>query len=148
MRRKCYWQKLLKDTNRKIRTTFFIDYCVWILVPNSLQDMHSAFWTRLTSPQTSPAVFSLLLLEPFLEPHMYMNSVFLIFLLVSLLTTSICKRRHCRELLCDFSSLNAFYSFSYFCSLQCCWKKKSHDVQKRGKRFHFHAGKLGWIHFN
>ena len=23
-----------KDTNRKIRTTFFIDYCVWILVPN------------------------------------------------------------------------------------------------------------------
>ena len=24
-----------KDTNRKIRTIFFIDYCVWILVPNS-----------------------------------------------------------------------------------------------------------------
>ena len=23
-----------KDTNRKIRTQFFIDYCVWILVPN------------------------------------------------------------------------------------------------------------------
>ena len=24
-----------KDTNRKIRPTFFIDYCFWILVPNS-----------------------------------------------------------------------------------------------------------------
>ena len=74
-----------KDTNRKIRTTFFIDNCVWILDPNSLQDMHSAFWARLTLPQTS-SVFSVLLLEPFLEPHMYMNSIFLIFLLVSLRT--------------------------------------------------------------
>ena len=77
-----------KDTNRKIRTTFFIDYCVWILVPNSLQDMHSAFWTRFISPQTSP-VFSLLLLEPFLDPQMYMNSIFLIILFVSLLQANV-----------------------------------------------------------
>ena len=27
--------RLVKDTNRKIRRTFFIDYCVWILDPNS-----------------------------------------------------------------------------------------------------------------
>ena len=46
--------------------------------------MHSAFCTRLASPQTSP-VFTALLLEPFLEPQIYMNSVFLIFLLVSLM---------------------------------------------------------------
>ena len=45
--------------------------------------MHSAFYAWLTSPQTS-LVFIVLLLEPFLEPQMYMNSVFLIFLLVSL----------------------------------------------------------------
>ena len=72
-----------KDTNRKIRTTFVIDCCVWILVPNSLQDMLSTFCARLTSPHTSP-VFTALLLKPFLELQMYMNSVFLIFLLVSL----------------------------------------------------------------
>ena len=76
--------KKVKDTNIKIRTTFFIDYCVWILVPNSQQDMHSAFCSWLASPQTSP-VFTALLLEPFMEPQMYMNLVFLIFLLVSLL---------------------------------------------------------------
>ena len=45
--------------------------------------MHSAFFAQLTSPQTS-SVFTVLLLEQFLEPQMYMNSVFLIFLLVSL----------------------------------------------------------------
>ena len=45
--------------------------------------MHSAICAWITSPQTSP-VFTALLLEPFLEPQMYMNSVFLIFLLVSL----------------------------------------------------------------
>ena len=50
-----------KDTKRKIRTKYFIDYYfVCILVPNSL-------------------------MEPFLEPQMYINSVFLIFLLVSLI---------------------------------------------------------------
>ena len=68
-----------KDTNRKIRTTFFIDYCVLILVPNSWQDVHIAFCVRLTSPQTS--LFTVLLVKPFLEPLMYMNSVFLIFLM-------------------------------------------------------------------
>ena len=75
------WTKgnpLPRDTNRKIRATFFIDYCV----PNSQQDIHSAFCTQLTSPRTSP-VFTVLLLEPFLKPQMSMNSVFLIFLLVS-----------------------------------------------------------------
>ena len=46
--------------------------------------MHSAFCAQLTSPQTS-SVFTVLLLEQFLEPQMYMNSVFPIFLLVSLL---------------------------------------------------------------
>ena len=81
-----YAGMLNKDPNRKIRTTFFMDYCVWILVPNFQQDMHSAFCTRLTSHQTSP-VFTALLLEPFLKPQMYMNSVFLIFLLVSLMLT-------------------------------------------------------------
>ena len=45
--------------------------------------MHIAFSARLTSPQISPG-FTVLLLEPFLEPRMYMNSVFHIFLLVSL----------------------------------------------------------------
>ena len=32
-----YWSQILffKDTNRKIGTTFFVDYCVWVLVPNS-----------------------------------------------------------------------------------------------------------------
>ena len=39
---------------------------------------------QLTLPQTSP-VFTVLLLEPFLEPQMYTNSVFLIVLLVSFL---------------------------------------------------------------
>ena len=81
------------DTNRKIRTTFFLDYCVWMLVLNSKQDMHSAFCGWLLSPQTSP-VFTVLLLEPFLEPQMYMNLVFKIFVLVSLLkdyTKSVCK---------------------------------------------------------
>ena len=38
---------------------------------------------RLTTPQTTP-VFYVLLLEPFLEPQMSMNLIFLIFLLVSL----------------------------------------------------------------
>ena len=56
--------------NRKIRTTFFKDYFVWILVPNSLQDMHSVFGARLTSPQTSP-VFSVLLLEPLMYVRSY-----------------------------------------------------------------------------
>ena len=42
---------------------------------------------QLTSPQTSP-VFTALLLEPFLKPQMYMNAVFLIFLLVSLVVLS------------------------------------------------------------
>ena len=37
--------------------------------------MHIAFCAWLTSPQTSP-VFIVLLLEPFLEPQMYMNSGF------------------------------------------------------------------------
>ena len=32
-----------KDTNRMIGTTFFIDYCVWILVPNSKQHMSAPF---------------------------------------------------------------------------------------------------------
>ena len=32
-----------KDTNRKIRTIFLIDHCAWILIPNSLQEMHSPF---------------------------------------------------------------------------------------------------------
>ena len=40
--------------------------------------MQSAFCMWLVSPQTSS------LLEPFLEPQMYINSIFLIFLLVSL----------------------------------------------------------------
>ena len=57
------WQNL-KIFYRKIRTTFFIDNCVWILVPNSKQDMHDAYCAQLTSPQTSP-VFTVLLLEPF-----------------------------------------------------------------------------------
>ena len=59
-----------KDTNRKIRTTF-------------QQYMHNVFCAWLISSQTS-LVFTELLLEPFLEPDMYMNLVFLIFLLVSL----------------------------------------------------------------
>ena len=76
---------VIKDTNRKIRTTFFKHYCVWILVPNSLQGMHSStFWVRFTSPQTSP-VLSVLLLEPFLESQInIMNPAFLIFLLNSI----------------------------------------------------------------
>ena len=82
------WRLRAKDTNRKIRTTFFIDYCVWILVPNSKQDMHSVFCGRLTSPLTSP-VFTVLLLEPFLEPRMHINPVFLVFLLVSLSTVPV-----------------------------------------------------------
>ena len=45
--------------------------------------MHSTFCPWLTSPQTLP-VFTALLLEPFLDPQMCMNSFFLIFLLVSL----------------------------------------------------------------
>ena len=45
----------------------------WFLIPRK----------TCTAPQISP-VFTVLLLEPFLEPQMYMNSVFLIFLLVSL----------------------------------------------------------------
>ena len=40
-----------------------------------------------TAPETSP-VFTVLLLEPFLEAQMYMNSVFLIFILVSLMQTA------------------------------------------------------------
>ena len=39
--------------------------------------------TFCSHPKTSP-VFTVLLLEPFLEPLIHMNSVFLIFLLVSL----------------------------------------------------------------
>ena len=42
--------------------------------------MHSAFSVRLTSPQTSP-VFTVL--ELFLDPQMSMNSILLIFCLVS-----------------------------------------------------------------
>ena len=45
--------------------------------------MHGVFCALLTSPQTSP-VFTVLFLEPFLEPQMYMNSAYLIFLLASL----------------------------------------------------------------
>ena len=45
--------------------------------------LHITFCARHTSPQTSP-VFTALLLEPFLDPQMYMSSVFLIFILLSL----------------------------------------------------------------
>ena len=36
-----------KDTNTKIGTTFFMDYCVWILVPNFQRDMHSLHHFKL-----------------------------------------------------------------------------------------------------
>ena len=39
----------IKDTNRKIRTTFSIEYCCWILVPNTKPGAHSAFVVSLTS---------------------------------------------------------------------------------------------------
>ena len=80
------------------------------------QDMHSAFCDRLTSPQTSP-VLSVLLLEPFLEPQMYMNSGFLIFLLVSLsniaLGFMICcpYSRHAMD--CQKAGKNDFPLWSY-----------------------------------
>ena len=47
-----------------------------------------AWHSQLTSPQTSP-VFTVLLLEQFLEPQMYTNQIFHIFLLVSLVITLI-----------------------------------------------------------
>ena len=74
----------MRLNNKKIRKTFFIDKCAWILVQNSYeQDMHSTFCTWPVLPQTSP-VFTILLLEPFLEPQLCINSVFIIFLLVPL----------------------------------------------------------------
>ena len=45
--------------------------------------MHISFFAQLTSPQTSP-VSTATLPEVFLEPQMYMNQVYLIFLIVSL----------------------------------------------------------------
>ena len=57
----------IKDINIKIRTTYFIDYYVRILVPNSWQDLHSAPFVNLyaasiASDFTWP-VFTALLLE-------------------------------------------------------------------------------------
>ena len=78
---------------------FFLNiYCPWFSRNNSISGATSLKALRkeslvrhvqclcplLTSPQTSP-VFTALLMETFLEPQMCMNSVFLIFLLVSLL---------------------------------------------------------------
>ena len=83
-----YFLLLPKDTNRKIRKTFSIEYYGISLVPNHTPGAH----TTVLSP-----VFTLLeqSLEPIKLPQMYINLAFLIFLLVSLLLSS--GKYHCQN---------------------------------------------------
>ena len=74
----------IKDTDRKIRTTFSIEYCGMILVPNCKAVTHNAFVETLTSFHLWLRYWIQVWKEPIKLPQMYMSSVFLIFLLVSL----------------------------------------------------------------
>ena len=62
---KIAWVQGPKDNNRKIRTTFSIEYCGKILVPNTKPGKHSTFTcicaagTKLGTDQTSIDVYFL-----------------------------------------------------------------------------------------
>ena len=80
--------------------------------------MRSAFCAWLTSPQTSP-VFTALLLEQFLEPQMYMNFVFLIFLLVFLelnIYLNLLQQWRLGRIICDI-----YLSVDYMVSNASAW---------------------------
>ena len=81
--------------------------------------MHLAFFAYLTSPQTSP-VFIELLLESVLEPQIYINLVFPIFLLVSLvqppiLTPTKARNGWSMDLVYPFWRRPWSFEFSYPC---------------------------------